>query len=87
MLDVARPLINLLEGLNIGALSSYEVKMGVTDTLQLLGNVVSQTSKIRRKRILKTWNPDIANLADKQELFQDAAPNLFGDGFELKMKE
>ena len=43
-----------------------------------------QTSKIRRKRILKTCNPDIA---DKQELFQDAAPNLFGDGFELKMKE
>ena len=61
--------------------------MGVTDTLQLLENAVSQTSKIRRKRILKTCNPDITNLADKQELFQDAAPNLFGDGFELKMKE
>ena len=60
--------------------------MRVTDTLQLFGNAVSQTSKIRRERILKTCDPDITNLADKQELFQDTTPNLFGDEMKVRVE-
>ena len=59
----------------------------IWDTLQLVGNAVSQTSRIRRRRILKQCNPDIINLADRQDLFKDAAPYFFSEGFEHKMKK
>ena len=57
------------------------------DAITLLGNAVGQTSKIRRKRVLRVCNPDIQDLADEEVLFAEAAPNLFGQNFETKMKE
>ena len=45
------------------------------------------TSKLRRKRILKACNPDIQDLAEEENLFEEAGPHLFGDKFETKMKE
>ena len=39
-------IINILEGLSKVTLNSFEVKMRVTDTLQLLDNTVSLTSKL-----------------------------------------
>lgn len=66
---------------------AVDTRQVVSDALTLLGNANSQISRLRRKRILKTFNPDIANLADKSDLFKQAAPQLFGPGFEAKMKE
>lgn len=39
------------------------------DALKLLKNVISSTSKIRR-RVLKACNPDIQDLAEEESLFQ-----------------
>ena len=58
----------------------------ILDTISLLGNAVTQTSKIRRKRILKACNQDIQDLADEDDIFKEAAPNLFGQDFEKKWK-
>ena len=37
--------------------------------------------------MLKVLNPDIQELAVEDNLFKSAAPYLFGDGFEQKMKD
>ena len=37
--------------------------------------------------MLKDMNRDVMSLAEKDEQFKGAAPLLFGDGFEKKMKE
>ncbi len=64
-----------------------KTKNRAVDALSLLGNSISHTSQIRRKRVLKVCNPDKSSLADRNELFTKAPPMLFGEGFELKMKE
>ena len=56
----------------------------IEDIITLLGNAVGQTSKNRCKRVLKAY---MQELADDEELFAEAAPNLFGPKFETKMKE
>uniref|UniRef100_A0A1X7SKV3 Uncharacterized protein n=1 Tax=Amphimedon queenslandica TaxID=400682 RepID=A0A1X7SKV3_AMPQE len=43
-------------------------------------------SRLRRRKILKSVNSDISDLAE-EDIFQTAAPNLLGAGFEVKMKE
>ena len=86
-LDAARPLLDLIEGVNSGEFTLEDVKIKAVDTLRLLGNTVAHTSTIRRKCILKVCNPDIVSLADNRELFNDAAPSLFGKGFETKMED
>ena len=53
----------------------------------LLGNAIGQTSKICRKGVLRTCNPNIQDLTEEEKLFADALPNLFGSEFEKKMKE
>ena len=87
MLDTTHPLQCLLEGLKGGNLSSFDIHSLALDALQLVGNAVCQTSRIRRKRVLKICNPDIANMAKREEFFTESAPFQFGDGFETKMKE
>uniref|UniRef100_A0A1X7TF24 Uncharacterized protein n=1 Tax=Amphimedon queenslandica TaxID=400682 RepID=A0A1X7TF24_AMPQE len=63
-----------------------DVKPLVTEAIQLLGNASTNMSRLRRKKVLKSVNPDIADLAD-EDIFEAAPPNLFGSGFESKMKE
>uniref|UniRef100_A0A1X7U1C4 Uncharacterized protein n=1 Tax=Amphimedon queenslandica TaxID=400682 RepID=A0A1X7U1C4_AMPQE len=58
----------------------------VTEAIQLLGNASANMSRLRRKKILKSVNLDIADLAE-EDIFEAAPPNLFGSGFESKMKE
>ena len=57
------------------------------EALRLLGNASAQLSTARRKRVLKTLNPEIQDLAGEQGHFKEAAPLLFGQGFEKTMKE
>ena len=82
------PLIRLLHACedDSSSLSMDDAKSAVADAIRLLGNASAGMSKLRRKRILKSVNPDIADLAE-EDIFQSAAPNLFGSGFEAKMKE
>ena len=87
--DVSRPLLALTEAASDKSsnLSEEDVKVAAADTLKLLGNAVYQISRLCRKRGLKSCNSDMANLADNSELFEEAAPQLFGAGFEKNIKE
>ena len=67
-------------------ISVEEARDAVSGAIKLLGNASSQISRLRRKKILKAVNLSIQDLAE-EDLFSGSAPNLFGSGFERKMKD
>ena len=69
------------------AVAQSDIKVAMTDALKLLGNSIYQISRVRRKRVLKACNPDMANLAGNNSLFKESAPQMFGAGFEKNIKE
>ena len=52
-----------------------------------LGNASTQTAKERRKKVTKDLNRDFMSLAEDPEMFEEAAPLLFGPSFEKIMKD
>ena len=87
VLDPVGPLVDLLNGLDNPEYTMEQARSATTEALRLLGNASSQISRCRRKRILKSVNPDIQDLAEEEGHFKSSAPNLFGPGFEVKMKD
>ena len=90
VLDPVGPLIRVLRATeddpdNPG-ITMEEAKVAVADAVKLLGNASAQISRLRRRKILKAVNPEIQDLAE-EDIFGAAAPDLFGAGFEAKMKE
>ncbi len=86
VLDPVGPLVQLLEQTETGTVSQEEVAETITSTIQLLGNTSVQISRLRRKKVLKEFNPDIQDLADDDN-FEGSAPKLFGRGLEVRAKE
>ena len=89
--DPVGPLVQLLQGLGSDdeaepQLSPSEARTAVKDAVKLLGNASAQISRLRRKKVIKAVNPDLVDLAERNT-FQDAAPSLFGDDFEDKLKK
>ena len=63
-----------------------EARSVIVDSLRLLRNASSQISRIWRKRVLKSVNPELQDLTE-ENVFQGAAPALFSSSFKGKMKE
>ena len=78
LLDPVCPLVKMLHSLDEEGYTIEETRSDLTEALRLLGNASSQISH--------ACNPDIQDLVG-EELFWAAAPNLFGEGFEQKMKD
>ena len=87
VLDPVAPLVHLLHKLDDEEFTVEEARMATQDALRLLGNASAQISTMRRRKVLKNLNPKLQDMADEPELFSAAAPQLFGQGFESKMKE
>ena len=87
--DPAAPLLQLIHGTDPSTegpgLDIEDVMKAAADTIRLLGNASAQISKLRRRKILKVVNPDIQDLAE-EDIFESAAPDLFGKDFESRMK-
>ena len=81
ILDPTGPLVQLLEACQSGTVEQDEAKSTHSGTITLLRNRSSQISKLRRKKVLKKVNADIQDLDNEEEIFKDAAPKLFGNGF------
>ncbi len=77
MLDPVGPLVQLLEQTETGTVSQEEAAATITNTIQFLGNASAQISRLRRKRVLKEFNPDIQDLADDDTNFEGSAPHRF----------
>ena len=70
VLDPVGPLIRILKATEEDQTSEDPVsldegKTAIADALRLLGNTSAQTSRLRRKKIMKAVNPEIQDLADK----------------------
>ncbi|XP_064395485.1 uncharacterized protein LOC135342623 [Halichondria panicea] len=85
-LDAVAPLSNLLESVNTGNLTPEVSANAVKTALGLLGNALANLSKERRKLVVKDLNKDASSLAEDDEILTEAAPMLFGEGFEQKLK-
>ena len=90
VLDPVGPLIRVLKATkndpdNPG-ITVDEAKSALVDAVKLLGNASAQISQLRRRKVLKAVNPEIQDLAD-EDIFANAAPDLFRAGFEARMKE
>ena len=90
VLDPVGPLIRVLKATEDDpddpGITVEDAKSAVADAIKLLGNASAQISRLRRKKVLKAVNPEIQDLAD-EDIFAAAAPDLFGAGFETRMKE
>ena len=86
-LDAVAPLVFILEEPQKGTLTSQSAAEAAKAALLLLGNASAQTAKERRKKVIKDLNKDLVSLAEDPEMFEDAAPLLFGASFERKMKD
>ncbi len=88
VLDVSALLLELLAAMEPGTEDPPCLpREAMEDAVRLLGNIVGQFSKIRRRRILKACNPDVHDLADNEELFTEASPNPFGPQNEREGRE
>ncbi len=58
-----------------------------TSALTLLDNAANHICRDRRNKALKDLNKDLLPLAEDEEMFAEAAPLLFGESFEKKMKD
>ena len=88
VIDAVAPLMHMLEEAQSGKLTNDDTSVKASKlTLSLLGNASAHISKVRRKKTLKDLNKHLLTLAKDDELFSEAAPLLFGDGFEKVIKE
>ena len=86
-LDAVAPLSHLMELAESKQLSPEVTIEAVKTALALMGNASSHLSKEGRNIVVKDLNKDAASLAEEDEMFKEAAPQLFGEGFETKLKQ
>ena len=55
--------------------------------LRFLGNASVQLSRERRKQAIAEMNNKLIELAEKDSIYEDASPMLFGDQFAKQAKE
>ena len=70
-----------------GQLSAADYLEMVRTSARLLGNLSAFCSRLRRSSVLQSVNSRIVDMADEDEIFQDAGRKLFGEGFTKKAKE
>ena len=70
-----------------GQLSAADCPEMVRTSARLLGNLSAFCSRLRRSSVLQSVNSRIVDMADEDEIFQDAGRKLFGEGFTKKAKE
>ena len=87
VLDAVAPLVQVLEEAASKTLTAESATKAAKTALSLIGNTSCQLAKERRKKVLKELNKDLQPLAEVEGTFAEAAPLLFGNGFEKQMKD
>ena len=87
VLDAAIPLVNILESARSGSLNTRDAAEAAQQALKLLGNASAHISVERRRKASSCLNKELAPLVADEGTFKDAAPYLFGDSFQRKMKD
>ena len=87
VLDVASSLVNMLESARTGSLNPKDAAESAQQALKLIGNASAHISAERRRRATTCLNKELATLVADEETFKDAAPYLFGNSFQQRMKD
>ena len=85
-LDVAAPIISIVDKLATGEPKVMTTSMIPPDALRLLGNVHAHYNVERRQSVLKHLNPDLQHLASEDH-FDSAAPSRLDPDFAKTAKE
>ena len=85
--DAAGPLAMMLELAEQGELSAERSVTLARLALRFVGNASVQISWERRKRAIEEMNSKLVELADKDSIYEEAPPMLFGDHFAKEAKE
>ena len=87
ILDAVGPLTAIVEGAEKEELTSKTAAEAARMALQFIGNASAQLSRDRRKAAIMDMNPKIADLAERDSIYEKAAPSLFGEKFCKEAKE
>ena len=85
--DAAGPLATMMELAEQGELTAERSVTLTKLALRFVGNASVQISRERRKRAIEEMNGKLVELADKDAIYEDAPPMLFGDCFAKEAKE
>lgn len=86
-LDVVGPLITIVKQGEAGSLMAKKAVAAAKLALKFAGNAAIQISRERREKATLDMNPKLSDLAEKDAIYEDAAPELFGDKFAKEAKE
>ena len=87
LLDVVATLTAILKGPDAGKLTPEQAYAATQSALCLLGIENDHMAQERRKRVLINVNPALKSTAEEENVFQQAAPMLFGEEFAKKATE
>ena len=87
VLDAVGPLTTILESTARGKFDADATIKAVRTALKLLGNASGHLAMERRRNALSDLNFNLKDMAEEDQVFKDAAPQLFGNGFSKKAKE
>ena len=85
--NAAGPLASLLEQAERGELTVERSVILAKLALRFVGNASIQISRERRKRATEEMNGKLVELAEKDSIYEEAAPMLFGDQFAKEAKD
>ena len=83
-LDAVGPLASILKESDQGSLT---VQMAARMALRFIGNASVQMARERCKKAIAEMNFKLIELAEKDSIYEDASPMLFGDQFAKEAKE
>ena len=86
-LDAVGPLASILEEDDKGSLTTEKATTAARMALRFLGNASVQMARERRKRAIAEMNNKLIELAEKDSIYENASPLLFGDQFAKEAKE
>jgi len=87
VLDVASPLVSLLESARRGTLTPKDAAEMAQQALKLLGNASATIYADRRQKATRCLNRELATLVKEPEAFLDATPLLFRKDLDKRAKE
>ena len=86
-LDAVGPLTTIVEQAEANALTMEGALAAARMAIKFIGNASVQISQERRRKAIMDMNPKLVDMAESDTIFEDAAPNLFGDKFAKEAKD
>ena len=86
-LDAVVPLASILEEDDKGTLTTEKATTAAKMALRFVGNASVQMARERRKRGIAEMNNKLIELSEKDSIYENASPFLFGDQFAKEAKE